>query len=123
MKLTEPVYCVQPGCASYTGCAAPGEATLRAANSRTSITCSFEMSNHSVISSTVAPASRFSKTAETGIRVSRNTQPPFNRPGTLSTTGHCDQSRFAMVLLLTFILSIAPDRLQTNSAATDATCT
>src|SRR5713226_660915 len=46
----------------------------------------------------VAPASRFSNTADTGIRVSRNTHAPLSLPGTLSTTGHCDQSRVAMFL-------------------------
>ena len=49
------------------------------------------------MSSTLAPDSRFSNTAETGIRVSRNTHAPFNLPGTLSTAGHCDQSRVAIV--------------------------
>ena len=38
-----------------------------------------------MIGSTVAPASRFSKTAETGILVPRKTQAPFSLPGTLST--------------------------------------
>jgi hypothetical protein len=37
-------------------------------------------------------ASRFSNTAETGMRVLRNTHAPLRRPGTLSTAGHCDQS-------------------------------
>jgi hypothetical protein len=40
-----------------------------------------------------APASRFSNTADTGVRVSRNTHAPPNVPGTLSAAGHCDQSR------------------------------
>jgi hypothetical protein len=35
---------------------------------------------------------RFSNTTETGVRVPRNTQAPLLLPGTLSTTGHCDQS-------------------------------
>src|SRR5713101_10181787 len=63
------------------------------------------MSNCSMISSMVAPASRFSKTADTGMRVSRNTHAPLNLPGTLSTAEHWDQSRVAMFrppLLLTF---------------------
>ena len=47
----------------------------------------------SMISSMLAPASRFSNTADTGMRVSRNTHAPPSRPGTLSTTGHRDQSR------------------------------
>src|ERR1700679_853088 len=46
------------------------------------------------------PTSRFSKTVATGIRVSRNTQAPLRRSGTLSTAGHCDQSRAAMGILL-----------------------
>ena len=62
------------------------------------------MSNCSMISSTVAPASRFSNTADTGIRVSRNTHAPLSRPGTLSTAGHWDQSRVvAMFLPLSFL--------------------
>jgi hypothetical protein len=35
-----------------------------------------------------APASRFSKIAETGIRVFRNTHAPLKRSGTLSTAVH-----------------------------------
>src|SRR3984893_5793334 len=49
-----------------------------------------------MISSMVAPASRFSNTADTGIRVSRNTHAPLSLPGTLSTAGHWDQSRTAI---------------------------
>jgi hypothetical protein len=45
----------------------------------------------------VAPASRFSNTIETGIRVSLNTHAPLTLPGMLSTAGHCDQSRLAMI--------------------------
>ena len=33
----------------------------------------------------------------TGILVSRKTQAPLSLAGTLSTAGHCDQSRFAMM--------------------------
>src|SRR5258707_6239761 len=58
-----------------------------------------------MISSMLEPASRFSKTAETGIRVPRNTHAPLRLSGTLSTAGHCDQSRVAMFLppfILTF---------------------
>src|SRR5271157_4779954 len=51
----------------------------------------------------VAPASRFSNTADTGIRVSRNTHAPPSLPGTLSTAGHWDQSRVAMFLALLFL--------------------
>ena len=46
----------------------------------------------------VAPASRFSKTMETGNHVAWNTNAPLTLPGMLSTAGHCDQSRFAMRL-------------------------
>jgi hypothetical protein len=49
-----------------------------------------------MISSTLEPTSRFSKTVATGIRVSRNTHAPLRLSGTLSTAGHCDQSRLAM---------------------------
>jgi hypothetical protein len=34
--------------------------------------------------------------AETGIRVPFNTHAPLTLPGTLSTAGHCDQSRAAI---------------------------
>lgn len=50
-----------------------------------------------MISSMVAPASRFSNTIETGMRVSLNTHAPLTLPGTLSTAAHCDQSRLAIV--------------------------
>ena len=43
----------------------------------------------------VEPASRFSKTVATGMRVSLKTHAPLRRSGTLSTAGHCDQSRLA----------------------------
>src|SRR5450755_2321159 len=49
-----------------------------------------------MISSMLEPASRFSKTVATGIRVSLNTHSPLRLSGTLSTAGHCDQSRVAM---------------------------
>src|SRR5436190_21975218 len=49
-----------------------------------------------MISSMLAPASRFSKTVATGIRVPRKTQAPLTFPGMLSTAGHCDQSRLAI---------------------------
>src|ERR1039457_368217 len=53
-----------------------------------------------MISSILEPASRFSKTVATGIRVSRNTHAPLRLSGTLSTAGHCDQSRLAILELL-----------------------
>jgi len=93
-----PVRCGQRVRASEadTGSSGTGAARLRAANASTSIICSLEIPNQFAISSMVAPASRFSNTAETGIRVSRNTHAPLSLPGTLSTAGHCDQSRAAM---------------------------
>jgi len=45
----------------------------------------------------IGATSKFSKIAATGIRVPRSTRAPLNLPGTLSTSGHCDQSRAAMV--------------------------
>src|SRR6266702_1330986 len=45
-----------------------------------------------------APASRFSKIADTGIRVPFKTHAPLTLPGMLSTAGHCDQSRVAISL-------------------------
>src|SRR5258706_11450563 len=51
-----------------------------------------------MISSMVAPDSRFSNTVATGMRVSLNTHAPLTLPGMLSTAGHCDQSRVAMFL-------------------------
>src|SRR6266705_3946255 len=68
------------------------------------------MSNCSMISSMLAPASRFSNPADTGIMVSRNTHAPLSLPGTLSTAGHCDQSRAAIVNLLFVILAQSPAR-------------
>src|SRR6266567_5070673 len=69
---------------------------LRAANSMTASTCSRSRpSNHSIISSTLAPAFRFSKMTETGMRVPRSTHAPLTFPGMLSTAGHCDQSSAA----------------------------
>src|SRR5271157_4530746 len=51
-----------------------------------------------MISSMSEPASRFSKTVATGIRVPLKTHAPLRRPGTLSTAGHCDQSRVAVAM-------------------------
>jgi hypothetical protein len=75
-------------------------ARLRAANSSTALICSRDTSNCSTISSIDAPASMFSKTAEAGIRVPRNTHAPLSLPGTLSTAGHSDQSRVAIAQLI-----------------------
>src|ERR1700730_11215234 len=62
-----------------------------------------------MISSMVAPASRFSNTMETGIRVSLNTHAPLTLPGMLSTAGHCDQSRFAMICAPFFQVIVTVD--------------
>src|SRR5437879_9462333 len=70
---------------------------LRAANSITAlIWLRSSPSNHSMMSSMLAPASKFSKMTETGIRVPRSTQAPLTFPGMLSTAGHCDQSSAGM---------------------------
>src|SRR5450755_333709 len=109
MKPTELVCCGQKERALWadadTGSTGIGATTLRAANLNTSITWSLGTENHSTISSTVAPASRFSNTAETGIRVLRNTHAPLKRSGTLSAAGHWDQSRAAMFLPLCYLKS------------------
>src|SRR4051812_21614759 len=55
------------------------------------------MSNCSTISSMFAPASRFSNTADTGIRVFLKTHTPLSRSGTGSTAGQWDQSRFGIL--------------------------
>src|SRR6516165_9404117 len=66
---------------------------LRAANSITALTwLRSKPSNHSMMSSMLAPASKFSKMTETGMRVPRSTQAPLTFPGMLSTMGHWDQS-------------------------------
>src|SRR5260370_39100382 len=66
---------------------------LRAANSMTASTCSrARPSNHSIISTMLAPAFRFSKMTEAGMRVALSTRGPLTFPGMLSTAGHCDQS-------------------------------
>src|SRR5260370_11752884 len=70
---------------------------LREANSMTASTCSrFRPSNHCIISTMLAPAFRFSKMTETGMRVPLSTRAPLTFPGMLSTAGHCDQSSAAM---------------------------
>src|ERR1035438_4819295 len=79
-------------------CEGGGASRLRAANSITATTCSRDKWNQSIISLIEAPTSRLSKTTETGVRVSRNTHAPLTLPGMLSTAGHWDQSRFAMLL-------------------------
>src|SRR5215831_9402684 len=63
----------------------------------TASTCSrSKPSNHSIMSSMLAPAFRFSKMTETGMRVPFSTHAPLTFPGMLSTAGHCDQSSAAM---------------------------
>src|ERR1035441_7314185 len=49
-----------------------------------------------MMSSILAPPSRFSKMADTGIRVPFKTHAPLTLPGTLSTAGHSDQLRLAI---------------------------
>src|SRR5713226_6916674 len=62
----------------------------------TASTCSRSRpSKHSIISSMLAPASRFWKTMATGMRVPLSTHAPLTFPGMLSTAGHCDQSSAA----------------------------
>jgi hypothetical protein len=73
-------------------------AIFQAANSITATTCSCDKWNQSIISLIEAPTSRLSKTTETGVRVSRNTHAPLRLPGMLSTAGHRDQSRVAILL-------------------------
>src|ERR1700690_220015 len=74
---------------------------LRAANSMTALTWSRSRpSYHCRMSSRLAPASRFSKMADTGMRVPFSTHAPLTLPGTLSTAGHCDQSRDGIGKLL-----------------------
>ncbi len=60
--------------------AAGGASRLRAANASTALICSRAISNCSTMSSMLAPASRFSNTADTGIRVLRKTHAPPSRP-------------------------------------------
>ena len=54
---------------------------LFAANFKTALICSRETENSSMTSSTVKPASKFSNTVATGIRVFLNTQAPLTLPG------------------------------------------
>jgi hypothetical protein len=56
-----------------------------------------ETPNHSMTSAIVAPASRFSKTVFAGILVPRKSHAPLTLPGMLSTAGHWDQSRVAIL--------------------------
>jgi len=75
-----------------------GVARLFAAKCNTALICSRVTENSSITSSTVKPASRFSNTVATGIRVSLNTHVPLTLPGMLSTAGHWDQSRVVIFL-------------------------
>jgi hypothetical protein len=68
-------------------------ARLSSVCSRTASTCSrLTPGNQSRNSSTVAPASRFSKSAFTGTRVPLNTHAPLTLSGARSTAGHWLQS-------------------------------
>src|SRR5437867_4249077 len=70
-----------------------GTARDDSANLRTVKACSRVTSgNHSRNWSTVAPPSRFSKSACTGTRVPLNTHAPLTLPGTRSTAAHFVQS-------------------------------
>src|ERR1019366_2725794 len=73
-----------------------GVPKLFAAKCNTALICSRVTENSSMTSSTVKPASKFSNTVATGIRVSLNTHAPLTLPGMLSTAGHWDQSRGVM---------------------------
>src|SRR5262249_51831416 len=81
-----------------------GASRLWAAKANTALICSGPISNHSAISSMLAPASRFSKTVATGSRVPRNTHAPLTLPGMLSTAEHCDQSSAIAKLLCSPVL-------------------
>ena len=66
--------------------------------SRTVSTCSrLTPGNHDRKSSTVAPASRFSKSAMTGTRVPRKTHAPLTRASSCSTAEHVDQFIFEII--------------------------
>src|SRR6266478_330985 len=70
-----------------------GTARDDSANLRTVKACSrVTPRNHLGNWSTVAPPSRFSKSACTGTRVPLNTQAPLTLPGTRSTAAHFVQS-------------------------------
>lgn len=72
--------------------AAKGSPRLSDANSNTASSCCLlTPGNHSRKSSTVAPSSRFSKRARTGMRVPRNTVVPPNTSGFCSTSPQLDQ--------------------------------
>src|SRR3954452_10218369 len=74
---------------------------LRAAWSRTASACSWVTpGNQSRKSSSLAPDSRFSKSALTGTRVPRKTQAPLTRSGERSTARHCDQSSIKAILAI-----------------------
>jgi hypothetical protein len=51
-----------------------------------------------VFNSSIGEVFKFSKIAEMGTRVPRNTHAPPTLPGIISTAGHCDESRLAMLL-------------------------
>src|SRR5713226_5294123 len=91
----------------------PETSRLRAAKFSTSVICSRDKSNHSMMSLIEAPASRFSKTVATGMRVPRKTQAPLTLPGTLSTAGHCDQSsaiKISPETLPTILVGFGPEQ-------------
>jgi hypothetical protein len=73
---------------------------LCAVNSSTASTCSrLTPGNHWMKSSTVAPSSRFSKSAFTGTRVPRNTKAPLTVSGEVVTPVQSDQSNMIVSYL------------------------
>src|SRR5947208_567595 len=65
----------------------------------------------------VIPSSRFSNTAETGIRVPRNTHAPLIFPGTLSTAEHFDQSRADITFIPAASFCSHASKLRPSAAA------
>ena len=61
---------------------------------------------------------RFSNTAETGMRVLRNTHAPFRRPGTLSTAEHFAQSSVGILVTLSLFRFYHASRLASRSMGT-----
>lgn len=87
------------------------------------MTCSLVTpGNQSTKSSTLAPASMFSKSAVTGTRVPRNTQAPLTRSGAHSTAKHVVQSNIVKTLGLRHdcgnhpLAAAAPPRLPMRRA-------
>src|SRR4051812_8740228 len=75
-----------------------GDSALRATNPSAEFICSRVTGYCSMISLIVIPASRLSKTSETGVRVPLNSQAPPTFPAMLSTAGQFDQSSGAAII-------------------------